>query len=186
MKTTRDLAGLMICLVLCGCTGAGEAPANGNARPGGATTQPASRSAPSARSSSRFRRFPLDTLPQATITLRGRSLRVWLAITEAQHMEGLMYVPADEIGDDQGMLFVFPDEEERSFWMKNTITALDIAYMRDDGTIVKTYTMPPLTLNSFPSVEPARWVLEMKSGTFARLGIVPGDVATIPAELRTP
>ncbi len=168
-----------------GCSGAAESPASPNGRTAGAATQPATAPA-TPRSSSRFRRYPLDTLPQSRIRVNGNDLRVWLAITDAQHMEGLMHVPAEEIADDQGMLFVFPDEEERSFWMRNTITSLDIAYMRTDGTIVKTYTMPPLTLNSFPSIEPARWVLEVKAGTFARLGIDAGDVVSIPRELQSP
>ncbi len=91
-----------------------------------------------------------------------------------------MHVPADEIADDQGMLFIFPDEQPRGFWMRNTITSLDIAFARLDGTIVKTHQMPPLTLQSYPSVEPAMFALEMKAGSFAKFGIVAGDKLVIP------
>jgi len=64
--------------------------------------------------------------------------------------------------------------------MRNTITALDIAFARRDGTIVAIHTMPPLTLRTFSSFEPAMFALEVKAGTFERLGVVEGDVMVIP------
>jgi uncharacterized membrane protein (UPF0127 family) len=94
--------------------------------------------------------------------------------------EGLMYVRPAEMADDQGMLFVFRDERVRGFWMKNTITPLDIAFARYNGEIVKIQHMPALTLDTFSSVEPAMFALEMKQGTFARLGIAEGDVMVVP------
>src|SRR5262245_39667063 len=143
------------------------------------------------------RDFPLDKLKTATISIespappgqdgtqaaRKAPFRVWLALSSDQHQEGLMYVPADEIADDQGMLFVFSDERMRGFWMKNTITGLDIAFARMDGTIVAIHTMPPLTLETFPSYEPAMFALEVKAGTFAKLGIQEGDRLVIPEEV---
>lgn len=131
-------------------------------------------------SSARRRRFPLETLPTATVTVDGNVFRVWLALDEDRREEGLMYVPENEIADDQGMLFVFPDERYLGFWMRNTITPLDIAYARLDGTIVTTHTMPILTLQTYPSYEPAMFALEVKAGTFERLGIGPGDRLEIP------
>ena len=135
-----------------------------------------------AGSSSR-RQFPLDTLPTATVTVKGNTFRVWLTLDEDRREEGLMFVPQSEIADDQGMLFVFPDERYLGFWMKNTITPLDIAYARLDGTIVTTHTMPILTLQTYPSYEPAMFALEVKAGTFQRLGIGQGDRIDIPNEV---
>lgn len=142
------------------------------------------------------RQFPLATLrtasltvgPQATTGQSARdvpqhSFRVWIADTPDKQQEGLMFVPAEEIADDQGMLFVFPDERLRGFWMKNTITSLDIAFARFDGTIVAIHTMPPLTLQTFSSIEPAMFALEVKAGTFARLGIREGDRIAIPDDV---
>ncbi len=128
------------------------------------------------------RQFPLDTLPTTTIKVRETNVRVWLATSDAQHAEGLMFVTEEEIADDQGMLFVFPEEAFRGFWMKNTITSLDIAFARADGTIVATHTMPPLTLNTYPSYEPAMYALEMKAGSLARLGVASGDKLEIPPQ----
>ncbi len=96
-----------------------------------------------------------------------------------------MHVPSSEIADDQGMLFVFPDESVRGFWMKNTVAPLDIAFARADGTIVKIWQMPPLTWQTFSSIEPAMFALELKQGTLGRLGIREGQVMQIPKDALT-
>lgn len=136
------------------------------------------------------REFPVATLTTTSVTIAApgaaapkATFHAWIADNEDTRAEGLMYLSADEIGDDQGMIFIFDDERVRGFWMKNTITALDIAFARADGTIVATHTMPPLTLDTFSSIEPAMFALEVKSGTFARLGIAAGDVLTVPEDV---
>lgn len=135
-----------------------------------------------------LRQYPLDTLPTATIGVDEQSLRVWLAREQDQSrpnliQEGLMHVPPERLAEDQGMLFVFDTEQIRSFWMLNTITPLDIAFARADGTIVTIWQMPPLTLESFSSLEPAMFALEMKQGSFEQLGIEEGDRLRIPNEV---
>lgn len=134
-------------------------------------------------SSALRRRFPLDTLPTSTVSINGHEFRVWLALGPDEREEGLMWVPQGEIAADQGMLFVFPEERYQSFWMKNTITPLDIAYARFNGTIITTHTMPTLTRQTFPSYEPAMFALEVKAGTFERLGIREGDRMDIPDDV---
>jgi uncharacterized membrane protein (UPF0127 family) len=54
-----------------------------------------------------------------------------------------------------------------------------------NGTIVKIWQMPPQTLQTFSSIEPAMFALEMKQGAFARLGIQEGDRIDIPPEVLT-
>jgi uncharacterized membrane protein (UPF0127 family) len=137
------------------------------------------------RASDANRQFPLDRLETASIRVDGREIRVWIADEPAKQNEGLMFVPENELPENQGMLFVFPQEDHRGFWMLNTITPLDIAYARADGTIVSTYRMEPLGLITYPSIEPAMFALEMKAGEFARLGVEPGDKLTIPQEIIT-
>lgn len=130
-----------------------------------------------------LRKFPLESLRTSNVTINDNTFRAWLAISSDQTQEGLMYVPTDRIADDQAMLFVFDRDDFRAFWMKNTIAPLDIAFIRSDGTIVKIHTMPRLTLQTFPSVTPARFALEVKAGTFAQLGIREGDRVDIPADV---
>ncbi len=133
----------------------------------------------SSDSSDPLRTFPLDTLETTTVTLGGRAIEAWLADTDEKQTEGLMFVTSEELGE-RGMLFVFSDERLRGFWMRNTVTSLDIAYARMDGTIVATHTMPPLTLRTFSSIEPAMFALEVRAGLLAELGVEAGDRLTIP------
>ncbi|MBX3396942.1 MAG: DUF192 domain-containing protein [Phycisphaerae bacterium] len=96
---------------------------------------------------------------------------------------GLMNTTEAELPEDRGMIFVFNYDDLRSFWMRNTIIPLDIAYIRSDGTIVKTYTMQALNEIGYPSIEPARYALEVRAGQFAKWGITVGDRVTLPASI---
>lgn len=142
---------------------------------------------PGVRASDARRRYPLDTLPRAQVTIDGHTFHVWVAhaadpARPGVLQEGLMYVPPEELADDEGMLFVFTDERVRGFWMLNTITPLDIAYARMNGQIVTIAQMPPQTLRTFSSIEPAMFALEVQQGTFARLGITEGQTLQVPLE----
>lgn len=129
------------------------------------------------------RQFPLDELDSGTITIAGNTIPVWVMKNSAQRNEGLMHVSDEDMPDNQGMLFVFDNEQILSFWMRNTYIPLDIAYARTDGTIVTIDQMEPLNLIGVSSILPARFALEMKAGTLERLGIQPGDRMVIPLSL---
>lgn len=165
-----------------GCIGSSNGAGSGSAQ-NDATAPAADSDSGNSSSLAALRKFPLDRLATSTVTISDDTFRVWLALSSDQTQEGLMYVPAEDIADDQGMLFVFDRDDFRSFWMKNTVTPLDIAFIRSDGTIVKIHTMPALTLQTFPSVDPARFALEVKAGTFAKRGIRTGDRVDIPADV---
>jgi uncharacterized membrane protein (UPF0127 family) len=81
---------------------------------------------------------------------------------------------------DQGMLFVFPDEQRRSFWMKNTCIPLDMLFLASDGTIAGIIEQVPV-LNEAPRAVPcpAAYVLEVNAGYTRRHGIEPGMKAEI-------
>ena len=129
----------------------------------------------------------LDSLSKATLSIGETQFQVWIANTDEERNKGLMFVEADQMqpmedGAERGMLFVFDQEQHLSFWMKDTIIPLDIAYARSDGTIVKILTMTPLDtrFNQYPSGEPARVALEVNAGVFAAKGISEGDKIDIP------
>jgi uncharacterized membrane protein (UPF0127 family) len=95
--------------------------------------------------------------------------------TPAELKFGLMY--RNEMALDHGMLFVFPLEQMRSFWMKNTFIPLDMIFIRKNGTIVNIEAnAKPLDLSSRPSKAPALAVLEINGGLSEKLGIKAGDV----------
>ena len=75
---------------------------------------------------------------------------------------------------NEGMLFVFEQASVQCFWMKNTLLALTIAFVADDGTIVNLTDMKPQTTNSHCSSQPVRYVLEMNQGWFGKRGIKAG------------
>jgi uncharacterized membrane protein (UPF0127 family) len=87
---------------------------------------------------------------------------------------GLMYRPS--MPESAGMLFIFPDEVPRSFWMKNTYISLDIIYISSDKEIVTIQpNTQPLSTQSVPSHQPAKYVVEVNAGFTARHKIREGD-----------
>lgn len=126
----------------------------------------------------------LAALQKVDIPITGRtSYNAYIADEDHTRQLGLMNVTEAELPEDQGMIFVFGTDMHLNFWMRNTIIPLDIAYIRSDGTIVKTHTMEPLNEAGYPSVEPARFALEVRAGQFAAQGIVEGDHVELPASL---
>jgi len=101
------------------------------------------------------------------------TIKAELARTQAQQQQGLMYRKA--VKDGEGMLFIFETDETRSFWMKNTLVPLSIAYIASDGRIVEIYDMEPGNLNSVRSSRSVRYALEVPQGWFNRAGIDLGD-----------
>jgi uncharacterized membrane protein (UPF0127 family) len=99
---------------------------------------------------------------------------VEIADNDDERTQGLMYRFAME--ENQGMFFIFPEEDWRSFWMKNTYISLDIIYLNSNFEIVsiQKYTQPKSTY-SLPSEKPAKYVLEVNAGFTDKYGIQPGD-----------
>jgi len=85
----------------------------------------------------------------------------------------------ESLAKGKGMLFVFPDTQIRSFWMKNTFIPLDIAYIDAELKIINILAMEPENLDSFPSTRPAMFALEVPLGWFAEKGIQPGAQAQL-------
>ena len=107
-------------------------------------------------------------------TAQGRVyLTVELARTDAQRQQGLMF--REELNDGEGMLFIFDRDQILSFWMKNTIIPLSIAYISHDGRILEIYDMEPLDLTPVRSSRSVRYALEVPQNWFSRAGIVIGD-----------
>ncbi len=102
--------------------------------------------------------------------------RVEVADTVEKRRWGLMY--RSELGADEGMLFVFPDEKARSFWMKNTPLSLDMIFMDRRRRVVGIiHDAVPFSTRSVGVGLPSRYVLEVRAGLARRKGIVEGDVA---------
>ncbi|MEX0667826.1 MAG: DUF192 domain-containing protein, partial [Acidimicrobiia bacterium] len=106
----------------------------------------------------------------ATIRVGDHGLLVALADDPGERTQGLMGV--EELGDLEGMLFVFTQEALSGFWMKGTLIPLDIAFFGDDKALVDMLSMVPCTADPCPSYvpdDPFSWALETPAGSLAPL-----------------
>ena len=105
---------------------------------------------------------------------------VEIADTYTERALGLMN--RENLSEKSGMLFVFGDESERSFWMKNTLISLDIVFISEKKEIVYIQQAQPcktLDCPSYSSKKPAKYVVEINGGLSDRLGIKEGDLVEI-------
>jgi len=109
----------------------------------------------------------------ALIVFGNDTILAEVADTPAERSEGLMNRSA--VPDGTGMLFVFGFEASRSFWMKDTYVALDIAYIDVNFTIVSIHQMEPESEDLHSSTGPAMFALEVRQGWFQEHGIEVGD-----------
>lgn len=123
-------------------------------------------------------------LPTVQAQIGSRTYTLEVADTEPTRRKGLM--KRDELPRDRGMLFVFPDEQPRSFWMLNTRIPLDILFLDAAGKVVSIHSMQPYDLRSTPSAGPAKYAIELNQGEAEASGIEVGDVIAIPQTTRPP
>jgi uncharacterized membrane protein (UPF0127 family) len=168
MKTWK-IAVVALALLLAGC---GGAPANSDTQ--SKDTQQAS-GATAETTTSVLRTLVIDTSGGKKV-----EVRVEVADNIAEQEKGLMY--RKSLGEDRGMLFVYPAERELSYWMKNTYIPLSIAYIDSEGRIVDILDMKPLDDKPphYTSSEPVQYALEVNKGFFEKEGVKEGDRAELP------
>jgi uncharacterized membrane protein (UPF0127 family) len=122
---------------------------------------------------------PLDVAaPRATMHLA--------VVTSGKLREqGLMFVK--EVPANQGMLFVFAGgDQPLTFWMKNTITPLDMVFVKQDGTVSSiAANVPSTTPQTADDQIPRRggsgeYVIELGAGQAEKLGLAPGVKLALP------
>ena len=106
-----------------------------------------------------------------------RTIDIEVADTDSTRNRGLMQ--RNVIPPDTGMLFLFPDEQDRAFYMMNTPRSLDIQFYAADSTLVNVAeATTPFSLDNVYSDGPAQFVVEVEAGVTRRIGLVPGDRIT--------
>ncbi len=123
--------------------------------------------------------FAAPQFEKRTIKVGSVEAVVEIADTEEKSAHGLMF--RHQMPTDEGMLFIFPNEETRSFWMKNTFLPLTIGYFDGKGKRIDLQDMEPVKSEmdqpkTYISRGPAKYALEMNRGWFAKKGIVLGAV----------
>lgn len=103
----------------------------------------------------------------------GDSVTAELAVTLEERARGLMF--RKKVDFDQGMLFIFDEEDIQSFWMKNMVIPLDILWLNREKRIVHIEcNVPPCQKDPCPSYAskgPAMYVLELKAGSIEQRGL---------------
>ena len=111
------------------------------------------------------------------MTVKGHDLTVELATLPETKSCGLSHrtlLPAN-----RGMLFVYPEPEILTFWMKDTSMPLDIAFIDAAGRIVSIQQMDPFPITTvYSSPAPVHYALEVNRGWFKEIGVGIGDVLT--------
>lgn len=129
--------------------------------------------------------IPKDSEPTVIFPDKNLSVKVELAANPYQWSTGLMF--RDKLEENSGMMFVFPNETTRNFWMKNVSFALDIIFISKDlevADIKENFEPCPsfqLICPSYFSKKPATFVLEVNAGFVAKNGIRMGDKVELEA-----
>ena len=120
-----------------------------------------------------------DLIAATVVTAEGEECEVclWLAATPDQRRLGLMGVT--DLGAADGMAFVYPEPHSGSFWMKNTLLPLSIAFFDPEGSFLEAFDMEPCTADpcvQYPTPRGFVVAVEVTAGGLGPLGIGPGSV----------
>tara|TARA_R110002073_G_scaffold64308_3_gene161182 strand:- start:3551 stop:3991 length:441 start_codon:yes stop_codon:yes gene_type:complete len=102
--------------------------------------------------------------PIIFLKILGYTIFVETAYTKSSRSQGLMY--RETLGENNGMLFVFPKVGRYSMWMLNTRIPLSVAFIDESGIILNIAKMIPHSKIAHNSVGTAKYALEMNSGWF--------------------
>ena len=116
--------------------------------------------------------FPVN-VGTATVNLQ-------LAVKPDEMERGLMY--RTNLRSNQGMLFVYAQPQQLSFWMRNTPTPLDIGFFTSDGVLREVYPLYPFDERSVRSQrDDLQYAMEVCQGWFDATGVKPGDKIDLKA-----
>ena len=127
---------------------------------------------------------PQPRLPQVELAAGIHLIKAEVATDAATRARGLMF--REQLGANEGMLFVFPEKSRQCFWMRNTLVPLSIAFIDDDGAVANIADMQPRSDDSHCSTRAIRYALEMEQGWFAKRGIAPGSRLRGPSGMFAP
>ena len=121
--------------------------------------------------------FALDFEKRDLTIIRPDGTTVPITVELARSVRELTkgYMGRKNIPEGTGMLFIFKRDEKLSFWMKNTPTALSIAFISSSGVIHEIYDMTPFSTASVESTVSVRYALEVPQGWFAKNNIKRGS-----------
>jgi uncharacterized membrane protein (UPF0127 family) len=128
------------------------------------------------------------------ITIGGRRFSLEVAADADAREQGLSN--RAEIEPDGGMIFIYPSEADRRFWMAYCLTDIDIVFLDAAGCVTARHTMKKerprgdvepewryfARLSRYPSRRPAQFAIEFRPGTLEVLGVKVGDRLDLDVE----
>ena len=122
-------------------------------------------------------------MPEGEPTVKINNKVIWVEVADSavERQKGLMF--RESLLVNNGMLFIFEEEQEIAFWMKNTLIPLDMLFIDKDLEIVyiEKGAQPCKAdpCQTYPSSRPAKYVLEVNAGYTEIHGINIGDIVEI-------
>ena len=111
-----------------------------------------------------------------TDSLGNTKIKIDLEIADNEYERQLGLMNRKSIEETQGMLFIFSTERLQSFWMRNTLIPLDMLFINKNKEIITIHkNTKVLSAQSYPSTEPAMYVVEVIGGFTDKYDIVAGD-----------
>lgn len=117
--------------------------------------------------------FCQNKIKSVNLVLGKKTLKTEIACTEKEKEYGLMN--RTSLPENNGMLFIFNESQTLSFWMKDTLIDLSIAYIDKDWKIVDIREMKSQDLTPIISKKPAIFALEANPYWFSKNNIKIGD-----------
>ena len=106
----------------------------------------------------------------------GNVINYQIEIAESLEERKLGLMHREYMADNHGMLFIFPEKQRVSMWMKNTKIPLDILFIDNDGKILSIHkNAKPESLDIIDSIYSVSAALELKSGSVEKHTIIEGN-----------
>ncbi len=113
--------------------------------------------------------------------INGQEFTIYIARNPLQWMRGFQ---GRRVSAGEAMLFEFPREAERSFWMLGTLTPLDIVFLDEDFHITSLHANARPSLNPFKTYSGrGKYVLELRGGVAEKLNLSAGERLSLSGPL---
>jgi uncharacterized membrane protein (UPF0127 family) len=113
-----------------------------------------------------------QTLPSVPLHIGSATLQTEIAFTPRESEIGLMF--RSSLPDNSGMIFVLP-VGRATFWMKNTLIPLSIAFLDRKGVVLELHDMKAMDTSITASdSDQVAYAIETNLHWFALNGIKPG------------
>ena len=106
-------------------------------------------------------------MKECKIEIGNKTYNVKVAQTDQEQSDGLQNITS--LPNNEGMLFVFEEEDQVSMWMEDTQIPLDIVFIDEDYNVLKVQQGVPLSKELITS-DNTKYVLEVNAGSGIKIG----------------